>query len=239
VILDGRYIGTADDFDGFPDYLYLGRGKYRIEFVLEGFETKVVDIDARPGTMTKIDDKLHKIPGAKQYGSYNTPEPEGGVQRYFVKHGDKSSPETGPGPEQYESQPPPDQGSPEGDEPPPQEAPPPRPVRSAPSSAPAPPSPSSDWRDHPQGSGSGSVTARPAAAPSTRLNVKAEPADAAVYLDDRFIGTAEELSGMVRGVRVSPGRHRVTVSRPGYAEKTVEVEIETGTTGSVDVELQR
>ena len=73
VFLDGSYIGTADDFDGCPDNLYLKRGHYRLEFRLEGFETKTVDIDARPGTMLKIDDKLKKITGAKQYGSYDTP----------------------------------------------------------------------------------------------------------------------------------------------------------------------
>ena len=27
VFLDGKYIGTADDFDGMPDYLYLGAGE--------------------------------------------------------------------------------------------------------------------------------------------------------------------------------------------------------------------
>jgi len=36
VYLDGRYIGTADDFDGWPDYLYLRRGHYRIEFRMDG-----------------------------------------------------------------------------------------------------------------------------------------------------------------------------------------------------------
>ena len=38
---------------------------------------------ARRAPRSKINNKLKKIPGAKQYGSYDTPEPEGGVQRYF------------------------------------------------------------------------------------------------------------------------------------------------------------
>ena len=33
----------------------------------------------------KISEKLTKIPGAKQYGSYDNPEPEGGVQRFWSK----------------------------------------------------------------------------------------------------------------------------------------------------------
>ena len=37
VYLDGKYIGIADDFDGYPDYLYLRRGHYRLEFKLDGY----------------------------------------------------------------------------------------------------------------------------------------------------------------------------------------------------------
>ncbi len=86
VFLDGRYIGLADDFDGFPDMLYLqAKGRYQLEFRLEGFESQTVDVDAEPGALFKLDNKLKKIPGAKQYGSYDTPEPEGGVQRFFGK----------------------------------------------------------------------------------------------------------------------------------------------------------
>ena len=33
----------------------------------------------------KISEKLNKIPNASQYGSYDKPEPEGGVQRYWSK----------------------------------------------------------------------------------------------------------------------------------------------------------
>ncbi len=225
VYLDGRYIGVADDFDGFPDYLYLRRGHYRLEFQLEGYETKVVELDARPNTMANIDDKLHKIPGAKQYGSYDTKEPEGGVQRFFGKRSEGVAPESGPGDDEPRWD---VDGYSDG-----------RPAP-APESAPAPQSDApSEWRDRPDSYGSRSGAARPAPAPSTRLTVQAQPPDAAVYLDDRFIGTAEEVAGQLRGVRVSPGRHRVTVSRPGYKEQTVEVEVETGKTGSVEVELER
>ena len=71
----------SDDFDG-PEYLYLKKGNYKLEFRLDGFETKTVDVAARPGAQFKVEDKLKKIPGSKQYGSYNTPTPEGGLQRY-------------------------------------------------------------------------------------------------------------------------------------------------------------
>ncbi len=67
VYLDGQYIGTADDFDGYPDYLYLRRGHYRLEFRLDGFETRTIDVDARPGVKIDVDDKLARVPGAPRY----------------------------------------------------------------------------------------------------------------------------------------------------------------------------
>ena len=36
VWLDGKYVGTADDFDGYPDFLYLEPGAYHLEFRLPG-----------------------------------------------------------------------------------------------------------------------------------------------------------------------------------------------------------
>ena len=69
--------------------------------------------------------------------------------------------------------------------------------------------------------------------------IHAAPPDAAVYVDDRFVGTAEEVGALDRGVKVSAGNHTVTVSRPGYREKTVRVDVEEGGSRSVDFDLQR
>ncbi len=64
VYLDGKLIGTADDFDGWPDYLYLRRGHYRLEFRLTGYEALTIEVDARPGATIKVDNHMKKIPGA-------------------------------------------------------------------------------------------------------------------------------------------------------------------------------
>src|SRR5579864_3086258 len=37
VYLEGRYIGSAEDFDGSQDFLYLRPGDYTLEFRLEGY----------------------------------------------------------------------------------------------------------------------------------------------------------------------------------------------------------
>jgi hypothetical protein len=83
VYVDGRYMGTADDFDGFPDYLYLPPGRYHIKLRLS-YETVTKQIEARPGMKLDFNDHLHKIPGANHHGSYEHPQLQGGeVQRYY------------------------------------------------------------------------------------------------------------------------------------------------------------
>jgi hypothetical protein len=229
VYLDGVYIGIADDFDGYPDYLYLRKGHYRLEFRLEGYETKLVELDARPGAKFDIGEKLSKIPGAKQYGSYETPPLPGGVQRFFGrKKGSGSESFTAPeAPNDVVPNPDSRYTEPSGQS---QEG-------SDPSESGGAPPPDS-WRDQP--GASGSTPAAPGTrARATRLTIHAEPPDSAVYLDDRFVGTAEEVAGQLRGFRVSPGVHTVTVSRPGYKDQTVEVTVGSGRTESVEIELER
>jgi uncharacterized membrane protein len=64
-----------------------------------------------------------------------------------------------------------------------------------------------------------------------------EPSDAAVYVDNRFVGTAEEVNSLERGITVSPGKHSVTVSRPGFRDKTSDVTVEQGRTETLEISL--
>jgi hypothetical protein len=242
VYLDGRYIGTADDFDGYPDLLYLqAKGKYKLEFQLEGFESQTVDVDALPGALIKIDNKLTKIPGAKQYGSYNTPEPEGGVQRYFGKQQDGT---TGPNvleepvqddPDQYRPPSSPNPNSPSPYRSPSQGMPPLQgdtPPRSVSGDPGVPASPTTPSTPAP-----GIVGQAPSG--RGRIVFRIQPDDAAVYLDDRFAGTGEELSTLGRGLQVTAGPHRVFVTRPGFQSDAVMVDIGPGGSETVEVNLQK
>ncbi len=74
VYLDGQLIGTADDFDGNPDYLYLRPGRYTLEFSLAGYETRRVEIDAQPGRFFPLDFELARSPGEKPAPWYDRPE---------------------------------------------------------------------------------------------------------------------------------------------------------------------
>jgi hypothetical protein len=177
--LDGKLIGSADDFDGFPDRLYLGRGHYRLEFRLPGYETYSTEIDAAPGRSFRIDQHLKKVPGAKQHGTYESARPEGGIVRFFAKRGSSAepqspeAPEGGPGEyrEEYRH---------DRDEMDDQEA-------------------------------------------DARLFFEVEPAEAAIYIDGRFAGGAQDLNSMDEGFVVEPGEHHITVVCPGYRESTLVV----------------
>jgi len=193
VYLDGRYIGTANDFSGNPDYLYLRPGEYELEFRLEGYEPLSIDVDAKPGRHIEIDEKLHEIPGAKRSRPSEPPQPEGDVFRYWGK------PEGAPEP--YDD---------DGDQ-----TPGPR-TRASDDDGPA------------------------MAAPSPRhtsLLFSVEPADAAIYLDNHFIGIADELRGATNAIPVTPGGHTITVSRPGFKVRTVEIDAVSGESKRVNLSL--
>jgi len=199
--LDGRLIGIADDFDGFPDRLYLGPGTYTLEFRLEGFQTLTTTVDATSGRAFDVDRHLEKIAGARRHGTYSPAEPEGGVVRFFVKDSDDKAVAWAP-------------GRPPG-------AAPPTAVRSEPEE-PAP-----------------LHGAERAPVPEARIVFHVQPQDAAVYIDDRYAGLARELDSVVHGIAVGPGRHRITVTRPGYEEATATVEAADGQAVPVEISLER
>jgi hypothetical protein len=219
VYLDGQYIGTADDFDGFPDYLYLRRGRYRLEFRLEGFQTRTIDVDGRPGVKIDVGEKLPRISGAPRYGSYDTPEPRGGVRRFWGKRRDVSVEITED--EMY------DEGR--------------RGYRERYDDE-------DDVREKDRDDRDTEIEredltrdewrGREPEAGDTRLMLEIRPDDASIYLDDRFIGRASELDSD-GGLAVAPGRHTIVVTRPGYRERRIEVDVSRGETENIEITLER
>jgi hypothetical protein len=112
VLLNGKLIGTADDFDGYPDYLYLEPGQYTLEFSLGGFKSESIKIDARPGRFFPVNLKLQRVPGEKETPWYDRPEglpvarvfgPAGRAESGEPAHADPTMrPETQPAPESAE-----------------------------------------------------------------------------------------------------------------------------------------
>jgi PEGA domain-containing protein len=68
-----------------------------------------------------------------------------------------------------------------------------------------------------------------------QLRLEIRPADASIYVDGEFRGTARR----VLSLSLPPGRHRVEVVRPGYRTFEREVELRPGRTEDVTVDLER
>jgi len=80
VYLDGKLIGIADDFDGYPGYLAIKPGHHTLGFRHEGRHSLSFDLDLRAGGLVQLDRKLPKLlPGQIDEGLPPTP-PRHGVK---------------------------------------------------------------------------------------------------------------------------------------------------------------
>jgi len=61
VFINGAYVGTADDLDGYPSFLYLTPGEYRLTFQLSGYRTWSHMVRIRPGRELSIDINLQRM----------------------------------------------------------------------------------------------------------------------------------------------------------------------------------
>jgi hypothetical protein len=59
---------------------------------------------------------------------------------------------------------------------------------------------------------------------SSLVTLQVQPARAAVFLDDNFVGHVDEYDGFERGMLVVPGKHRIKIALPGF--KTMETEVD-------------
>jgi hypothetical protein len=67
------------------------------------------------------------------------------------------------------------------------------------------------------------------------LRLDITPVDASIYVDGMFRGTGQDL----RRLNLPPGRHRIEVVRPGYRTLERDVEVQSGETEQVQLDLPR
>ncbi len=231
VYLDGTLIGQADDFDGFPDYLYLETGRYRLELRHPFYETVARELDVRAGQAIQVNDEMKLLPGKKKLQVVDPEDRGTPLGRVFGKPDAQRSAAAGDRTGRYDVQGGPDSGI-DGEPVEVDLSDPDEDVRAPRPPAP-PPAGTEAWRATEPKAGDVAPAAQ------GRLRFEIEPDDAAVYVDDRYVGTAEELGGLSRGIRVPPGSHTVTVVRPGYGTKTVEVTSKAGAAVDVVIELEK
>jgi len=58
--VDGRRIGIADDYDGFPDYLWLEKGTYDVVVYLPGYRTIARQYTIYPGLVIDVEDRMER-----------------------------------------------------------------------------------------------------------------------------------------------------------------------------------
>ena len=97
VYLDGRLVGTADDFDGLPDYLYLEPGTYQLEFRLPGYRTEALTVEAEEGRYFPVELRLSRETGVKPSPWYDRPQEVAGGRVFGPVQ--KQGPEATPGPD--------------------------------------------------------------------------------------------------------------------------------------------
>lgn len=212
VHLDGQYIGTVDQYDGFPSYLWLDKGTYDVVFYLDGYKTLARQVSIYPGTVIDMDDRLE--PGAsvrpedlatKTHERRDERLRYEGERRERIQRGEspygdeddrgwrdrvrRDREDRNRGEEieiEIEDQ---------------------------------------DSRSD-QGQGKG------------RLRLDVEPDDASIYLDGQFVGTARDLASLRRGLLVEPGKHTVAVVRPGRESVEREFEVDPGEDVDLEIELE-
>jgi hypothetical protein len=190
VILDGETLGEADDYDGFPSYLFIHPGQHQLEFRYEGRQLLVLRGSFLSGAFIRVDRELER-----------------GGEPMLVELGEPV--DVGGG-----------------------EQPPYQPPVLPPDDGPA---------------GPVSPTTGPDSAAETReqagdagyLELQVTPADAAVYVDDRFFASGDEISRLHGYIRLSAGEHSIQVTRPGYRARNLVVDVIGGEKQHLDVWLEQ
>jgi hypothetical protein len=219
VFLNGENVGTVDDFDGWPQYLWLPRGTYDLVFYLDGYKTIARQVTVYPGLVIDMDDRMEEGQSTlPQDLQTRTHERRDNRINYERKRSDRIDRGTwDPRRDDVDDDGDDDGGDwhdradrherRDGDR--------------------------ADRTDRDDADGR-------AAAPSgdsgwVRFNV--DPDDASVYLDGRFVGTGGELGSMEHGLRVSAGQHHLAVVRPGRKPEESDFQVSAGQEANVTVNL--
>jgi hypothetical protein len=78
----------------------------------------------------------------------------------------------------------------------------------------------------------------PQKADTAQLRIDVKPDDAAIFINDSFIGRSDRFGGR-QGMRLAPGEYRVTIALPGYQAFNAELTLRAGQTYDIETDLAK
>jgi len=228
VYVDGGYVGTVDDFDGWWQRLELPAGPHRLVIREQGFAPYAQTIRIYPGQDFKIkyqmeagqdvisDKDMRLNPDEygrrdnyyrdRRYDNRDRYQPRGDYQQ-----GDNDR-------DQYQ---PDNSGNDRGYQPGDNNR--------------------GDDRGYQQGDNDRGSYSQPGDRDSNRqtLVLQVEPRDATVYIDGNYYGTADVNESGELSILLAPGKHRVEVVRPGFESYSKEVTVSGDKNSRLDIRLEK
>jgi hypothetical protein len=198
IYINGQYIGVADNYDGFPEYLWLKEGTYNLVVYHEGYRTLTRKVTVLPGIELDFRDRLEPGEGTPptELAEWMVEPPEALAEDRERSEDEEAWRDRA---RRYLSQ---------------------RDAPEAPEAAPERDRDTLDARGEPG-----------------RLVLNLQPGDASVYLDGRFLGTADELSRLHAGLLVDPGEHTLEVVHPSFRTERRTLEVAAGDEVEVGFQL--
>jgi hypothetical protein len=238
VYVNGERIGTVDDFDGWPQYLWLPKGTYDLVFYRDGYKTLARQVSVYPGLVIDMDDSLEKGPSVRpeelqtktherrddrmryerdrgeriDRGEWDSRRPDDENWRDRSHHGRQADRDRDADRDDQDND-----GDHHGYD----------------------AEHHGDDADHDAGHGAGRRSGNGHSSDAGWLRLSVAPDDASIYIDGRFVGTGSELSSMRRGLRVDPGQHHLAVVRPGHKPEERDFQVTAGGEAKLSVNLDK
>jgi hypothetical protein len=72
---------------------------------------------------------------------------------------------------------------------------------------------------------------------TAEIKLEVKPNRAAVFVDGVYVGHIAEFEGMGRGMLVAPGKHKITISLPGYQNFETDIDLVANQKSAIKTEL--
>jgi hypothetical protein len=223
IYLDGHYVGVVDQYDGFPQYLWLEKGTYDVVLFKDGFRTISRQITIYPGLVIGVDDRMEPGESVRPENLATKTHDRRDARIRDEDERREQGGRDGNGRDGRDG----DwrdrvrddrdhwrDGDHDGDR-----------------------ARANDQADDDDDDDEENAPSSRAADDRGRVRLQVEPGDASVYLDGKFVGTGAELAELRSGLLLDPGSHKLSIVRPGYKSEETKFDVQAGKTTDLEIEL--